>query len=965
MHRKNVKTPVILEFFVLPRRLRMILFLFLLTFSGIMFGQDEATIDSIRNAIATAESDSMKLVLIEESFRPMVLHSAQEGLEITKEGLRLAQKLNLKEYEAQMHYNLAMSHERNRSPDNAIEEYLKSREYYKTVEDSAKLYDIHSALMSRYNDKGDIDESLRQYDLAKSFIRSGEFLQEAKLNNRLAIVFGMQGNFELAAKYFRNNLPIYREAQDPYGLGFTHMNIGICLDEMGQLDSAQYYLEEGVKWNRQANYPTELALNLRELSHFHTNKNEFAKATIYLTEAGEILEKNGSLNELSSVKSSTAELWLKQDNLDQAIKFAQEGLDISDQMNQPYVAKELLRILSSAHADQENYERAYYFANRRLVNQDSLFSTENRKVIRELEEQFKTREQQAQLEAQDKLLSRQKNVNRLAILSAILLLGILVALFMAYRQRQKKNELLKKQAETLKELDQAKSRFFANISHELKTPLSLIKGPLEMAIDRSGNNKISSDLKIARDNSERLLNLVDEIMDLSRLESGKLTLQPVKSNLYHLTSRIISAFRSLCEIRKIHLTLDYHLPHELEAEIDIGKFEKILNNLLSNAIKFTPSDGSVKVEVSSPPDDSGGVHIAVSDTGMGITQEDQEKIFQRFYQGDDKGTLQGGTGIGLALTAELVKLMNGTIKVYSRTGHGSRFTVSLPLKTFLGTVLAKVDDTANDTGIQEVEYRPVSIFDDQPSVLIVEDNKEMNDFIHSILSPYFRCSQAYNGTEGIKMLARGTFDCVTCDVMMPEMDGFTFIKKLRQSELSTRIPVIMLTARSLEEDLLKGFSLGVDDYLTKPFRKNELIARLNTLISNKRYREEWVKENKTEEKVDSFEKTQLEQAEQIVLDHLSDDTFKVEQLARQMNYSVRQLERILRKLTGLTPSRFIREIRLQKAHKLIESRRFATIAEVRLEVGIPNASYFSKIFQERFGVKPGELSSLKNKIQIS
>ena len=208
------------------------------------------------------------------------------------------------------------------------------------------------------------------------------------------------------------------------------------------------------------------------------------------------------------------------------------------------------------------------------------------------------------------------------------------------------------------------------------------------------------------------------------------------------------------------------------------------------------------------------------------------------------------------------------------------------------------------------------------------------------------------------MLKKESFDCITCDVMMPEMDGFEFMKNLRGEELAKRTPVIMLTARVLEQDLLKGFALGVDDYVTKPFRRSELMARVQAMITNKRLRDDWHKnEIKDDEKIESHEEKIVREAEEFVIAQMDNDALKAGDLAEQMNYSQRQFERILKKLSGLSPNQFIKEIRMQKAYSLLTSRQFATVAEVRYAVGIPNTSYFSKIFQERFGIKPGELAS--------
>jgi len=412
----------------------------------------------------------------------------------------------------------------------------------------------------------------------------------------------------------------------------------------------------------------------------------------------------------------------------------------------------------------------------------------------------------------------------------------------------------------LKQLDTAKSRFFANISHELRTPLTLILAPLENAIEKVKSKSVKEDLQLARSNSKKLFTLVNEIMDLSKLESGKMQLKETAVDLEILLRRIFFSYQSLAQVRGFDLSFNYHLPKDLGVQLDIEKFEKVLNNLLSNAFKHSKSGGVITMDVSN---EKGNLKIGIQDTGKGISKENLEKIFDRYYQIEGEGEpLQGGTGIGLAYAKEITQLFGGDLRVESELDKGSNFILTVPLKK---TVLKKIISTDSEEIFKPVQSKietPVYSFQNgKPHLLIVEDNPEMSKFLVQTLSNLFQCTTAMDGIEALNKLENQKFDLITSDVMMPNMDGFTFLEKVHEKEDFLTTPVIMLTARTLEEDKLRGFQLGVDDYLTKPFSTKELIARINNLLRNKAEREQWHLENnsndsteKEEEKPISFEK---------------------------------------------------------------------------------------------------------------
>ena len=288
------------------------------------------------------------------------------------------------------------------------------------------------------------------------------------------------------------------------------------------------------------------------------------------------------------------------------------------------------------------------------------------------------------------------------------------------------------------------------------------------------------------------------------------------------------------------------------------------------------------------------------------------------------------------------------------------FIIYLPFKKTKHKERVEEDSSYSIEEIESVTFPDWTVHNSRPKILIVEDNPEMSKFLVQTLSNHFHCATAMDGSIALEKLKDQNFDLITSDVMMPNMDGFEFLKNMKTLEMQRHTPVILLTARAMEDDKLKGFSLGIDDYLTKPFSVRELLARIQNLLNNKASREAAMKNNEDESYPPvelNFEQKQLKAAEKIVYENIDNNQFRVEDLAKQMNYSRRQIERIIKKLTGLTPAGFIREIRLQKARQLLENRQFATIAEVRYEIGMDNASHFSKIFQDRFGIKPSEVGN--------
>jgi signal transduction histidine kinase/DNA-binding response OmpR family regulator len=547
-------------------------------------------------------------------------------------------------------------------------------------------------------------------------------------------------------------------------------------------------------------------------------------------------------------------------------------------------------------------------------------------------------------------------------------------------------EMSKFETDKMHEVDEMKSRFFANISHEFRTPLTLILGLAKKIIDKSKDNTSKEDAGIIKRNANRLHRLVNQILDLSKLETENMILQTYPQNIIPLLKGLVLSFASFAERKRITLKFNSD-EEEIVVYLDKDKVEKIVTNLLSNAFKFTPKGGEIVVSISKPTSSiplPGGdtgvgtvVEMSIGDTGIGISPDRINKIFDRFYQVDSSHTReQEGTGLGLALTKELVELHKGQIKVESSEGKGSTFTVTLPLgKDHLKSdeiIEGKIE--TEEVVTDEVELSPeyeeqkvrsdieVITEEEKLLLLIVEDNADVRDYIKGNLQEEFRILEAVNGEDGLNQAVNHIPDLIISDLMMPRMDGFEMCDKIKNDERTSHIPIIMLTAKATTKDKIDGYKTGADDYIMKPFDTQVLRARINNLIQQrKRLRKHFKKEGIVQindADVTSTDKIFLKKTLDIINRHMSDDSFSVDTFAEETSMSKSQLRRKLVALVGESPGDLIRSVRLRKAAKLIE-QKFGNISEIAAEVGFNNPANFARSFKTQFGVSPSDFLNSK------
>ena len=576
------------------------------------------------------------------------------------------------------------------------------------------------------------------------------------------------------------------------------------------------------------------------------------------------------------------------------------------------------------------------------------------------------------------------------IIYFLLFTGLLVLSRKIIIDRQKlRNEIEfeKIQRKNEEEMHQMKLKFFTNISHEFRTPLSLILMPLERIINKNTfGEKERNDLIIVKNNASRLLRLINQLMDLRKIDNKRTKLKPEKVDLIRFCKEIFECFNIYAEQKSIAYTFEAE-QETLYAEIDTEMIDKIVYNLLSNAFKFSKEKGQIRLCVKKSNSDNNNspsdyiyktgelkaddyLDISVEDTGIGISKDELPMIFERFFQGNEKQYY--GTGIGLALSKEYVQLHNGEIEVYSEINKGSRFSIKLPLSQqnseagqAVPTESDKFEHTAKPDYQTEEKLNTKSGNDSSAKslesgrylILVVEDNAELSQYISSILQEKYKVVKADDGKQGLIEARRYMPDLIISDVMMPVMDGYEFLRELKKDIQISHIPIIFLTALNAEENQIEGLKTGVNDYLTKPFNEDILLLKISNLLESiKNIREKYASNNNewnNQMMRLSNEKLFVGKVKQIVLDNLDKGDLSVEDVALKVGMSRSQLHRKLKYLTNYNPTEFIRLTRLEKAAELLK-KGYTEIDQVGYAVGFNSHSYFSKCFKSHFGVTPSE-----------
>lgn len=547
-----------------------------------------------------------------------------------------------------------------------------------------------------------------------------------------------------------------------------------------------------------------------------------------------------------------------------------------------------------------------------------------------------------------------------------------------------KNEEMKRLNEEVLELTHSRLVFFTNISHELRTPLTLIADPVEMLLEDTGiKGKSRELLKMVQRNALALQQLVSNILDFRKIQNGKMELKLYRFDIVKTLTMWVSDFQLTAERKQIRLHLDVDdLTGSHEMIADQEKISRIVFNLLSNALKYTPAGGEIFVSLK---DEGANLRLDVRDTGKGISQGEADKIFERFFQA--KGAASG-TGIGLALVKSFVELHHGEARVESEPGKGSDFIVVIPREQegdsqVIHNDVDIVDNSANASaseGKNVVDESVLQYIDDgdrsrgkvqqlvsentnRPTVLVIDDNTDIRQYERTLLQDEYIVLEAADGKEGLSVAMKEVPDLVICDVMMPVMDGLEFTEQLKTNTATSHIPVIMLTAKNLEEHRAEGYEHGADSYITKPFHSKVLLARIENLLRQRQLLKNLYQGAQEAEKeiseshLEDRDKQFLKQLQAIIQQNLSDSEFGVEDMGQQIGLSRVQLYRKVKAMTGSSVVDLLRKARLAKAKRLLETRSMS-VSEVAYDVGFSAPSYFTKCFKDEYGMLPGDVGNV-------
>ena len=986
--------------------MRSILILICILYNLPLFGQSSQASD-LEQQLKTKKDTAKANVLnqLSQSFLSKDLEKAQV---YAQDALTLSEKLNYPEGEIKSRGYLGYIFQRRG-------EFSTSRDHIQKAIGTAKRLENRKLLSQSYSTMFGLLYAMGQYDSASVYVdRSLEIakadnfpLLKARGNSNLGIVTGTQGNHLVAVEYFVAAMKVYEALGDEANMAIEMMRIGHTFELAGNYDDALKYLLEayatqikiddkrnagwsliniGVTYSRMDNDSLNMVYYLKALDiakevtdqrlmltcldnigGWYSLHNDFKKANEYLQEAYQISENSGYNSRTVYITGNLAENYYLSGNFEKAEEFGLKHLEFAIKDKDISEQKVAYYLLSQIYTAQKDFQKAHHALAEYVQVNDSIFSHEKSQQIEELRTAYETEKKEQEIEVLEQQKQSSDFKRNSFLVGGVFLIALLALLYNQQRLKTKKNRLL---LEKEQEVDQMKSKFFANISHEFRTPLTLILGPIETMQSETGDQKVKYNLEVMKKNANKLLKLINQLLDLSKLEAGKFKLKVAEEDIIPVVRGVAMAFHSLAELKEIDLQIRTGSDH-LKVFVDREKFEIMLVNLLSNAFKFTPQNGTVKVLVDTNAADgrANSYTITVSDTGVGIPEKDIAQIFNRFYQSsNDEENGYDGTGIGLALTKELVDLHKGTIKVTSRVGFGTDITITLPVgkehfKAAEVLSTAPIPNKGHEkliNALTEIDFPDGDgeVDRSKPLLLLVEDNIDVMHYLKDVFQGEYQILQACDGELGIAMAQEHIPDLIISDVMMPKKDGYAVCKTLKQDEKTSHIPIILLTAKASLEDKMEGLETHADDYMTKPFVPKELMLKANNLIaSRKKLREKYKHEavlRPSDIAVNSVDEAFLEKTIKVVEENMANEQFNVEQLAIAIGMSRSQLHRKLKALLDQSPNQLIRTFRLQRAHDLLKQNA-ATSSEIAYQVGFGSPSYFTKCFHEQYGYTPSEI----------
>lgn len=912
---------------------------------------------SFSDTLTVTQMNALARLLIQEKQFDRAFSYTQKALELSK-------KLDFKRGEANTYQVLGNFYEKQEKDLEAVKNFAASLKIFEEIGDEREAAFSYYYIGTLYDYQGDFPEALKNlYSGLKIFEKIGHKKGIGLCHSGIGIIYGNTGKNEEALRNYAIALKIWKEIGDVLGISECYNNIGLIYEYQGKYPEAleNYFAALEIK--------KELG-NKRGIAGVYNNIGAVYQRQGKYTEALEnflnSLKGFEEIDEKGGIAMSYLNIGIIESKLNRpasAKEHYKKALSIAKVMGRKELIMNIYHNSTLDDSALGDYKDAFENYKQYIVYRDSLMNEDNERksLAIAMEYEYDKKAAVIQEELKTKKLQRNSAFAGLIVMGVFVVFGVY---FFRLRNKklkvEKQNlELQRREVETIKQTEQFKSRFLANISHEFRTPLTLINGHVEV-LKENGRKEDFSHFEEIEQNGKRLLTLINQLLDLSKMESGEYKLHYKRGNVLNEASMLVQSFHSYAEQHNILLQLNQteRVKVSLAENPFIYSSEAltvIITNLLSNAIKYTPSGGNITVEIDYKHNK---LLITVTDTGKGIDSEDISKIFDRFYQVDDPAQrAYAGFGIGLALVKELAVLHGGDIIAKSPSEGGCVFTFWI-----------KSSETENNENTVSAEQNiafPVKeenqivnsrqINTELPLLLIVEDQPELRHFIIQNLGKEYQYVEASNGKDGIRLAEELLPDLIISDVMMPDKDGFELCETLKSNVATSHIPIILLTAKAEQKDILIGLETGADDYLAKPFSLTELKLRVKNILNfkeliRKKFEGNILPTAEETPELNNRDRKFVNDVTQLVEKNISNLQFGVNILAEGVFLSISQLTRKLKTITGKTPADFIRNIRLEKAMELL--KKGESIGDTAWAVGFEDSVYFSKVFKKHFGFPP-------------
>ena len=842
----------------------------------------------------------------------------------------------------------------------AIEHHTLSLQLAYEILDTLNITIVLNELGTDFRRIGAFDEASPYHYLALQMAENYRGKDSLLIERNMASAYNGIGSICRAMNEYEETIRVYHKAleievkhNNYRGVAINYANIGAVFFDREDYDKAEEYYQISLENNIKAKLPTGIALCRINIGKIYEIRGHYDQALEQFEQAYEVYAKTTDKWHWLDACFQVAEVHLKKENPQKAWPYIESGLQTALEINSLKHIHKAYKVLSDYNYRRGNFRQSVDNLQRSQAYADTL--QRNLEVDRLLESRVKyetdkfTRQIQ-ELDARNQVqLMKRRQV-------MILMIPLLIGLFCLVMLLFYKRRLDKKQAQEVMNLEKIRSNFFTNITHEFRTPMTVILGMTEQLLQRSEQNEDRESLKTIAKQGKSLLELVNQLLDISKVRSEVDHPDWKHGDVVAYINMVVESHRMYARQQMVDVEF---VPAQISISMDFvpSYLKKILRNLLSNAIKFTPRGGQIYLTVAK---ERGNAVITVADTGEGIAVEDLPHIFDSFYQGSNSHA-KTGTGVGLSLVRQMVEAMGGGIHVKSAPGSGAIFSLSLPLQHGEGVSAHWSPDMEEEEASQDVVVNEMPPDDNNeaqelPSVLIVEDNADVAGYIGSLLKTKYRLVFARNGSEGLEKAEEFMPDIILTDLMMPEMDGYELCRCIRKSELLNHIPVIMITAKSEAADRVQGLEVGADAYLLKPFNANELYVRIYKLLEQRRLLREKYSQALYEGNAQSVEmlppdKDFLTKLTDAIYLQISDTGLSTDKLADKICMSQSQLNRKVKSITGFNTSAYVLQIRMEWACRLLTNSEIP-IGEIASKCGFEDQSHFTRAFKQIFDTTP-------------